>query len=55
MVAASTEGVTLCDAERTHGVVNTHATPVADFVIHRNFDFKARPVESVSRNASAFA
>ncbi|MCP4385084.1 MAG: indolepyruvate ferredoxin oxidoreductase family protein, partial [Hyphomicrobiales bacterium] len=47
VVAASKEGVTLCDAERTHAVVNIHATPVADFVAHRDFDFKARSVESV--------
>ena len=44
MVAASKEGTALCDPERTVAVVNTHLTPVADFVRNRSFDFRERQV-----------
>ncbi|SET81032.1 indolepyruvate ferredoxin oxidoreductase family protein [Oceanicella actignis] len=44
VVAASAEARGLCDPERTHGVVNTALTPVADFVRNRDFDFKAHAV-----------
>lgn len=40
VVAASTDGVVLCEANRTRAVVNTHLTPVADFIKDRDIDFR---------------
>ncbi len=40
VVAASTDGVVLCDTARTRAVVNTHLTPVADFIKDRDLDFR---------------
>jgi len=40
VVAASREGVALCDALRTQAVVNTASAPVAAFVGERDFDFQ---------------
>ena len=40
VVAASTDGVVLCEADRTRAVVNTHLTPVADFIKDRDLDFR---------------
>ena len=45
VVAASKEGVGLCDPAFTQGVVNTHVAPVADFVRKRDFDFHQQQVE----------
>ncbi len=39
VVAASTDGVVLCETGRTRAVVNTHLTPVADFIKDRDLDF----------------
>ena len=41
VVAASKDGAVLCDPARTQGVVNTHLTPVADFIKDRDIDFRA--------------
>lgn len=46
VVAASREGNTLCDPERTHAIVNTSTAPVASFVKHRDIDFKYSAVEA---------
>lgn len=46
VVAVSKDGAQLCDPARTHGVVNTHLTPIADFVRKRDFDFKSAQVEA---------
>ncbi len=58
VVAASKDGVALCAAERTFGVVNRHLTPVADFVRQRDFDFREREVmatvRAVVREETAF-
>ena len=40
VVAASKDGVILCDKARTQGVVNTHLTPVAGFIKDRDFNFE---------------
>ena len=40
VVAASTDGVILCAPDRTKAVVNTHLTPVADFIQNRDLDFR---------------
>ena len=40
VVAASKDGVILCDKARTQGVVNTHLTPVAGFIKNRDFNFE---------------
>ncbi len=40
VVAASKEVVNLLNADRTVAVVNSHMTPVADFVRDKNIDFK---------------
>jgi indolepyruvate ferredoxin oxidoreductase len=49
VVAVSKEGAQLCDPARTHGVVNTHLAPIADFVRHRDLDFKTVEVEAALR------
>ena len=58
VVAASTDGVILCDAERTRAVVNTHLTPVADFIKNRDFDFKTastlKKIEKTVRSRDGF-
>jgi indolepyruvate ferredoxin oxidoreductase len=51
VVAASKDGIALCDPERTAGIVNTHLTPVADFVRHRSFDFREAQVLGAVRSA----
>ena len=45
VVAASKEGIILCDTERTNAVLNAKVTPVSDFVRIRDFDFQAATVE----------
>ena len=40
VVAASTDGVVLCETSRTQAVVNTHLIPVADFIKDRDLDFR---------------
>ncbi|TPE53276.1 indolepyruvate ferredoxin oxidoreductase family protein [Amaricoccus solimangrovi] len=52
VVATSREGITLCDPARTHVVLNTRITPVADFARHRDFDFRAAQVERTVRKAA---
>ncbi len=47
VVAVSKDAAVLCDPERTVGVVNTHMTPVSDFVRSRDFDFRTRDVEAM--------
>ena len=46
VVAASKEGIILCDPDRTNAVFNAKVTPVSDFVRVRDFDFKAAAVEN---------
>ena len=45
VVAASTDGITLCDPDRTHAVLNSKISPVSDFVRERDFDFQAAAIE----------
>ncbi|MCG6206054.1 indolepyruvate ferredoxin oxidoreductase family protein [Rhodopseudomonas sp. HC1] len=47
VMAISKETISLCDSGRTHGVVNTHLIPIADFIRNRDFDFQTRKVNSV--------
>ncbi|MBB3949056.1 indolepyruvate ferredoxin oxidoreductase family protein [Aureimonas jatrophae] len=50
VVAAAKDSILLCDPGRTHAVLNTHNTPVSDFVRERDFDFRQAGVErSVER------
>ena len=51
VVAASKEGIALCDAARTHPVVNTHNNPVAGFVRQRDIDFRSARVLAAIRDA----
>ncbi|MFK7996927.1 MAG: indolepyruvate ferredoxin oxidoreductase family protein [Granulosicoccus sp.] len=46
VVAASRDGIVLCDPGRTCAVVNTTTAPVASFVQHRDIDFKYSAVEA---------
>lgn len=46
VVAASRDGIVLCDSSRTVAVVNTTTAPVASFVRHRDIDFKYSAVEA---------
>ncbi|KIZ34905.1 MULTISPECIES: indolepyruvate ferredoxin oxidoreductase family protein [Rhodopseudomonas] len=58
VMAISKETISLCESGRTHGVVNTHLIPIADFIRNRDFDFQTRKVnnvlEAALRKESAF-
>jgi indolepyruvate ferredoxin oxidoreductase len=58
VVAASKETMTLCEAGRTAGIINSHVIPTADFVLNRDFNFQTRKVnhvlEAALRKDSAF-
>ncbi|MEY9246655.1 Pyruvate/2-oxoacid:ferredoxin oxidoreductase gamma subunit [Bradyrhizobium elkanii] len=47
VVAASKDTITLCDASRTVGIINSHMIPTADFILNRDFNFQSRKVNSV--------
>jgi indolepyruvate ferredoxin oxidoreductase len=51
VVAASKETITLCESGRTHGIINTHLIPTADFILNRDFNFQNLRVNSVLENA----
>ncbi|NVN86727.1 MAG: indolepyruvate ferredoxin oxidoreductase family protein [Rhodopseudomonas sp.] len=51
VMAISKETISLCESGRTHGVVNTHLIPIADFIRNRDFDFQTRKVNSVLEGA----
>ncbi|WP_185984980.1 indolepyruvate ferredoxin oxidoreductase family protein [Aureimonas mangrovi] len=51
VVAASKDAATLLSPERTRGVVNTHLTPVAQFVRDPDFDFRRTLVGSTIRRS----
>src|SRR5579862_3369482 len=51
VVAASKEGRHLISAARTRAVIDSHVTPVADFVRDRDFDFRPSATLSVIRRA----
>ncbi|MEE9319003.1 MAG: indolepyruvate ferredoxin oxidoreductase family protein [Granulosicoccus sp.] len=52
VVAASREGIVLCDASRTHAIVNTTLTPVAAFVNNRDLDFRRDAVaDTIAKHA----
>ena len=46
VVASSKDCILLCNPERTQAVVNTHVTPVSDFIRNRDFDFKEASSEA---------
>ncbi|HEY3146683.1 MAG TPA: indolepyruvate ferredoxin oxidoreductase family protein, partial [Dongiaceae bacterium] len=47
VVAAAKDTITLCEASRTTGVINTHVIPTADFILNRDFNFQSRKVNHV--------
>ncbi|WP_336744056.1 indolepyruvate ferredoxin oxidoreductase family protein [Aureimonas altamirensis] len=51
VVAASKESVNLLSGERTRAVVNTHLTPVAQFVRDPDFDFRRTLVSGTIRKS----
>jgi indolepyruvate ferredoxin oxidoreductase len=51
VVAIAKETITLCESQRTHGIINTHLIPIADFVRQRDFDFQRRKVNNVLETA----
>ncbi len=51
VMAISKETISLCESGRTHGVVNTHLIPIADFIRNRYFDFQDSKVNSVLQAA----
>ena len=51
VMAISKETISLCEPARTHGVVNTHLIPIADFIRNRDFDFQNRKVNTVLQGA----
>jgi len=51
VVAGAKEMISLCESNRTHGVVNTHLIPIADFIKNRDFNFQSRKVNAVLETA----
>jgi indolepyruvate ferredoxin oxidoreductase len=51
VVAIAKETITLCESSRTHGVINTHLIPIADFILNRDFNFQSGKVNSVLETA----
>jgi indolepyruvate ferredoxin oxidoreductase len=51
VVAASKETMTLCEAGRTVGIINSHIIPTADFVLNRDFNFQTGKVSHVLQTA----
>jgi indolepyruvate ferredoxin oxidoreductase len=47
VVAVSKDMVTLCEATRTTGIINSHVIPTADFILNRDFNFQTRKLNSV--------
>ncbi|MGN1289126.1 MAG: indolepyruvate ferredoxin oxidoreductase family protein, partial [Bradyrhizobium sp.] len=58
VVAVSKDTMTLCEASRTVGIINSHIIPTADFILNRDFNFQSRKVtgvlETELRKDSAF-
>jgi indolepyruvate ferredoxin oxidoreductase len=51
VMAIAKDTISLCESGRTHGVVNTHLIPIADFIRNRDFDFQKRKVNNVLESA----
>jgi indolepyruvate ferredoxin oxidoreductase len=51
VVAIAKETISLCESSRTHGVINTHLIPIADFILNRDFNFQNRKVNTVLETA----
>jgi indolepyruvate ferredoxin oxidoreductase len=51
VVAVAKETITLCESGRTHGVINTHLIPIADFIMNRDFNFQSGKVNAVLETA----
>ncbi|MEA2910509.1 MAG: indolepyruvate ferredoxin oxidoreductase, partial [Bradyrhizobium sp.] len=51
VVAIAKETITLCESSRTHGVINTHLIPIADFILNRDFNFQSGKVNHVLETA----
>jgi indolepyruvate ferredoxin oxidoreductase len=47
VVAVSKDMVSLCEATRTVGIINSHVIPTADFILNRDFNFQTRKLNSV--------
>ncbi|MCP4618600.1 MAG: indolepyruvate ferredoxin oxidoreductase family protein [Bradyrhizobium sp.] len=47
VVAVSKDTITLCEATRTVGIINSHVIPTADFILNRDFNFQSRKLNSV--------
>src|SRR5438270_2596300 len=51
VVAVAKETISLCESSRTHGVINTHLIPIADFIMNRDFNFQSGKVSHVLETA----
>jgi indolepyruvate ferredoxin oxidoreductase len=51
VVAVAKETISLCESGRTHGVINTHLIPIADFILNRDFNFQSGKVNHVLETA----
>src|ERR1700742_4811151 len=51
VVAVAKETISLCESGRTHGVINTHLIPIADFIMNRDFNFQSGKVNAVLETA----
>ncbi|MGH6776428.1 MAG: indolepyruvate ferredoxin oxidoreductase family protein, partial [Bradyrhizobium sp.] len=51
VVCASKDAITLCEAGRTTGIINSHVIPTADFIRNRDFNFQTGTVNSVMEGA----
>src|SRR6202011_709537 len=58
VVAVAKDTISLCESNRTHGVINTHLIPIADFIMNRDFNFRDRKrnavLEAALRKDSSF-
>jgi indolepyruvate ferredoxin oxidoreductase len=51
VVAVAKDTISLCESSRTHGVINTHLIPIADFIMQRDFNFQNHKVTGVLETA----
>jgi indolepyruvate ferredoxin oxidoreductase len=51
VVAVAKDTITLCDSGRTHGIINSHVIPTADFILNRDFNFQTRKLNGLLETA----
>ena len=56
VVAAAQSSIAVCSSENTTAIINTHLSPVSNFIFDRDFDFREKSVidtieENTTRNS----